>query len=158
GCADFTASGPGGARHSSPCLPRLPQISRTFLDQVVNLGLIAPAAAHPFLEERAERLAEYTSEVEIGQALVEANLLTSFQVDRILAGQTHGLLLGSYRVLEQLGQGGMGTVYLAEHRLMKRRVAIKVLPVDDSCEYSLRQRFYAEMRVLAELNHPNIVQ
>ena len=52
----------------------------------------------------------------------------------------------------------MGLVYLAEHRLMRRRVAVKVLPVDDDCHVSLRQRFYAEMRVLAELNHPNIVQ
>ena len=52
----------------------------------------------------------------------------------------------------------MGSVYLAEHGLMKRRAAIKVLPVDDECHPAIRERFYAEMRVLAELNHANIVQ
>src|SRR5205807_2427767 len=66
-------------------------------------------------------------------------------------------VLSSYRVLEMLGQGGMGTVYLAEHRLMKRRVAIKVVPQDDGCPPVVRERFYAEMRVLAELSHPHVV-
>jgi len=40
---------------------------------------------------------------------------------------THGLVLGNYRVLDRLGSGGMGVVYLAEHCLLKRRVAVKVL-------------------------------
>ena len=60
-------------------------------------------------------------------------------------------------MLEELGKGGMGVVYLAEHRLMQRRVAVKVLPVEDDCPAAVRQRFFAEMRVLAELSHPNIV-
>ncbi len=51
----------------------------------------------------------------------------------------------------------MGVVFLAEHYLMKRRVAIKVLPVDDSCAQTLLDRFYSEILVLAELHHPNIV-
>src|SRR5436305_6056675 len=145
-------------RRPSPWLFRLPAPGQKFLGQLVEMGLVAPDAVHPFLDERADRLAEYVGEVEIGQALIDAGLLTAFQLDRALAGQTHGLLLGNYRVLDQIGSGGMGLVYLGEHRLMKRRVAIKVLPVDEDCDYSLRQRFYAEMRVLAELHHHHIVQ
>jgi response regulator RpfG family c-di-GMP phosphodiesterase/tRNA A-37 threonylcarbamoyl transferase component Bud32 len=75
----------------------------------------------------------------------------------VLVGTTHGLVLGSYRVLERLGAGGMSYVFQAEHCLMKRRVAVKVLPMDEDLPSSVRDRFYAEMRVLAELHHPNIV-
>ncbi len=141
-----------------PWASRLPPAARRFLDYLVAQRLVADDAVGPFLEARLDRLGEYAAEVEIGQALVEAGLLTSFQLDRVLAGNTHGLLLGNYRILEQIGSGGMGLVYVGEHRLMRRRVAVKVLPVDDDCHASLRQRFYAEMRVLAELNHPNIIQ
>jgi response regulator RpfG family c-di-GMP phosphodiesterase/tRNA A-37 threonylcarbamoyl transferase component Bud32 len=66
-------------------------------------------------------------------------------------------VLGNYRVLRNLGSGGMGVVFLAEHYLMRRRVAVKVLPIDEDCPASIRERFYAEMRVLAELQHENIV-
>jgi response regulator RpfG family c-di-GMP phosphodiesterase/serine/threonine protein kinase len=137
---------------------RLPTPSQRFLKELIGLTLIAASDADTFLETRFDRLAEYVSEVELGRALVEAGLLTNFQLERVLAGSTHGLILGNYLILEQIGSGGMGLVYLGQHRLMKRRVAVKVLPVDDDCHVSLRQRFYAEMRVLAELNHPNIVQ
>jgi response regulator RpfG family c-di-GMP phosphodiesterase/tRNA A-37 threonylcarbamoyl transferase component Bud32 len=149
---------PACQRRVSPWLPQLPEISRSFLDELIRLNIVPAEEVHPFLEDRADRLDEYAGEVEVGQALIEAGLLTPFQLDRVLAGQTHGLMLGNYRVLDQIGSGGMGLVYLGEHSLMKRRVAIKVLPLDDDCDYSLRQRFYAEMRLLAELNHPNIVQ
>src|SRR5262249_6942872 len=123
-----------------------------------GLTLVPAESVSSFLESRFDRLGGYASEVEIGQALVEANLLTAFQLERVLAGNVHGLVLGNYRILEQIGSGGMGLVYLGEHRLMRRRVAIKGLPVDDSCHASLRERFYAGMRVLAGLNHPNIIQ
>jgi hypothetical protein len=145
-------------RRVTAWLARLPAPSRQFLELLVNLGLVPGEALLPFLEERADRLAEYRGEVEMGQALIGAGLLTAFQLDRVLAGQVHGLLLGNYRVLDQVGSGGMGLVYLGEHRLMRRRVAIKVLPVDDDLDLSVKQRFCAEMRLLAELRHPNIVQ
>jgi response regulator RpfG family c-di-GMP phosphodiesterase/serine/threonine protein kinase len=130
---------------------------RAFLHQIVRLHLLSADVVDRFLSEREERLAEYSSGVQMGQALVQAGLLTNYQLERVLASSTHGLVLGNYRVLDRLGSGGMGTVFLAEHCLMKRRVAVKVLPVDDDCPLSVRQRFYAEMRVLAELCHTHIV-
>jgi response regulator RpfG family c-di-GMP phosphodiesterase/serine/threonine protein kinase len=130
---------------------------RTFLDSLLELRLLAPPCAVRFLDERDDQIAGYITPLELGNALVSARLLTSHQVTRVLSGKTHGLLLGSYRVLDRLGAGGMGTVFLGEHVLMKRRVAIKVLPVDEDCPASVRQRFYAEMRVLADLHHPHIV-
>src|SRR4051794_18165464 len=60
--------------------------------------------------------------------LVRQGLLTNFQAEQLLLGKYKGFTLAGYRLLDRLGQGGTGTVYLAEHELMKRRVAIKVLP------------------------------
>ncbi len=127
------------------------------MDRLIAIGLLEASSANAFLAPRADRLVEYATEEHLGRALVQAGLLTSHQLERVLIGNTHGLVLGSYRVLDRLGSGGMGVVFLAEHRLLKRRVAIKVLPVDEDCPAPVRQRFFAEMRVLAELSHPNIV-
>jgi response regulator RpfG family c-di-GMP phosphodiesterase len=144
-----------------PTQPPSPQSlrtdARTFLSKIVQLGLLPADVVDHFLSERENRLAEYASDTQVGHALVQAGLLTNYQLDRILSGSTHGLVLGNYRVLDTLGSGGMGVVFLAEHSLMKRRVAVKVLPVDDDCPPSVKQRFYAEMRVLAELCHAHIV-
>jgi len=105
----------------------------------------------------ADRLAEFTTTEKIGRALVAAGLLTKYQVERVLAGAAHGLVLGNYRVLDRLGDGSVGVVFLAEHVLLKRKVAVKVLPTDKDFPQSVLDRFYGEMRVLAQLNHPHIV-
>ena len=64
----------------------------------------------------------------VADYLIERQLLTRWQADKLLQGRNKGFLLGKYRLLSHLGTGGMSAVYLAEHRLMRRRVAIKVLP------------------------------
>ncbi len=130
---------------------------KVFLDRLVSLRLVDAPAVVGFLTDNASRLGELRGEEKLAQALMQAGLLTGYQVERVLAGTTHGLVLGNYRVLEGLGSGGMGVVYLAEHCLMKRRVAVKVLPVDEDCAESVRARFYNEMRVLAEMHHANVV-
>src|SRR5690606_5377843 len=58
----------------------------------------------------------------------------------------------------QLGRGGMSTVYLAEHQLMKRRAAIKVLPRQRVDDRSYLGRFLREAQATAALDHPNIVR
>jgi response regulator RpfG family c-di-GMP phosphodiesterase/serine/threonine protein kinase len=127
------------------------------LEQLVQLGLVESSAREAFLAERFDRLREYSSDERLGHALVQAGLLTAYQVQRVLSGETHGLVLGNYRVLEELGRGGMGVVYRAEHRLLLRRVAIKVVPLGDECPTIIRDRFQGEIHVLAELYHPHIV-
>ncbi len=151
------ASSDGVPEGKSRLSPQLNADARCFLRKIIDLGLLPAIVVDAFLNERADRLAEYTSGTQIGQALVQAGMLTNYQLECVLTGSTHGLVLGNYRVLDRLGSGGMGVVFLAEHCLMKRRVAVKVLPVDEDCPPSVRQRFYAEMRVLAELCHPHIV-
>ncbi len=68
-----------------------------------------------------------------------------------------GRTLGSYRVLEALGSGGMGDVYLAEDVRLGRRVALKVLPPQMAAEPEKLQRFEREARAIASLSHPGIV-
>jgi response regulator RpfG family c-di-GMP phosphodiesterase/serine/threonine protein kinase len=137
--------------------PSLSAEARALLETVSRLGLLAPGSAERFFSNHADRLAEYATASRFGQALVQAGLLTQYQLDRVLAGTTHGLVLGSHRILNRLGSGAMGVVFLAEHVLLRRRAAVKVMPVDEDCPPSLLERFYAEMRVLADLHHPNIV-
>jgi eukaryotic-like serine/threonine-protein kinase len=91
-------------------------------------------------------------------ALVEAELLTAFQAKQLLAGRAKGLVLGAYRVLRQLGKGGMGVVYLAEHVALGRQVAVKVLNEEQSHEKLALERFFREARAAAALDHPNIVR
>ena len=61
-------------------------------------------------------------------------------------------------MLERLGSGGMGQVFLCEHKLMRRRVAVKVLPTAKAADPSSLERFYREARAVAALDHPNIVR
>ncbi|MCJ7644935.1 MAG: protein kinase [Candidatus Aminicenantes bacterium] len=66
------------------------------------------------------------------------------------------LVAGKYRVLEEIGRGGMGVVYKAEDTKLARKVAIKVLPEIFTADPERLARFEREARVLASLNHPNI--
>jgi eukaryotic-like serine/threonine-protein kinase len=91
-------------------------------------------------------------------ALVRDGLLTRFQSRLLLQGRWRNFFLaGKYQVLEHLGAGGMGTVFLCEHRHMRRRVAIKVLPPDPDDPTHL-DRFRREAQAVAMLDHPNIVR
>src|SRR5688572_2883694 len=73
-------------RRPSPWLFRLPAPGQKFLAQLAEIDLVPHEALHPFLDERADRLAEYVGEVEIDQALIDAGLLTAFQLDRVDEG------------------------------------------------------------------------
>ena len=67
-----------------------------------------------------------------------------------------GQVLGHYRVLEQIGAGGMGLVFRASDQQLERDVAIKVLPPGMLADEAARKRFRREALALAKLNHPNI--
>ncbi|NIS00908.1 MAG: hypothetical protein GWN79_10405, partial [Actinobacteria bacterium] len=66
-------------------------------------------------------------------------------------------LAGRYDVIELLGRGGMGAVYLATDLALERPVAIKVLPPDVSHDENFVKRFEQEARTAAKLDHPNIM-
>src|SRR5262249_26948563 len=126
------------------------------------------ATAPPFLEllrksglvgeEVLRSLPTDRSPAELADRLLHKGLLTRFQIDRLLSGRYKGFFLGSYKVLGVLGQGGMGKVFLAEHTVMRRKAAVKVLAGQVAQETAALQRFQREARAAAALNHPNIVQ
>jgi serine/threonine protein kinase len=90
--------------------------------------------------------------------LVRDGLLTRYQAELLLRGNAGGLVLGKYRILDKLGDGGTGTVYLAQHMRMNRRVALKVLPPERAANEAYLARFRREAEAAAALDHPNIVQ
>jgi TonB family protein len=68
------------------------------------------------------------------------------------------IVRGKYRIVSKLGQGGMGVVYLAEHRLLGGKVALKFLAVELSRNPQFVKRFRNEARAAYQLHHPNIVE
>src|SRR5262249_51729096 len=96
---------------------------------------------------------------QLAGTLVRDGLLTQFQAKQFLLGKWRRLIIsGKYHLLEHLGAGGMGTVYLCEHKAMPPRVALKVLPQSQAQDPSLLERFYREARAVAALDHPNLVR
>jgi serine/threonine protein kinase len=77
---------------------------------------------------------------------------------RVSAMREPGTVLGSYRLIEVLGEGGMGVVYLAEHTKLGRRVAVKMLRSEYSENPQAVHRFFAEARAVNKINHQNIVE
>src|SRR5262245_52229585 len=89
--------------------------------------------------------------------LVSAGKLTLYQAKAVRERRFNELVIGNYQVLDRLGAGGMGTVFKARHRRMKRVVAIKVLSKSADQSDKFVQRFQREVEAVARLNHPNIV-
>jgi eukaryotic-like serine/threonine-protein kinase len=93
----------------------------------------------------------------LAKQLIRDGVMTTFQAEQFLQGKYKGFMLGGYRIVERIGQGGSGTVYFAEHEVMKRPVAIKVLPTPLAEDPELLERFRLEARTAAILDHPNVV-
>ncbi|HEV3343583.1 MAG TPA: serine/threonine-protein kinase, partial [Pirellulales bacterium] len=93
----------------------------------------------------------------LAQEFVRQKKLSRFQAHAVYEGRTRGLVLGNYVLLEKIGEGGMGQVYKAEHRRMKRVVAVKVLPPHIVKSADTLKRFQREVEAAARLEHPNIV-
>lgn len=98
---------------------------------------------------------------ELLDRLVTAGMITQFHANKLAAGKYKGFQLADdrYLILDQLGQGGMGQVFLAEHAQMRRLVALKVLnPHAFENDSVARERFFREARAAGVLDHPNIVR
>jgi serine/threonine protein kinase/formylglycine-generating enzyme required for sulfatase activity len=113
--------------------------------------------------EELQALSETTATVPVNDPngiaaqLVRAGKLTRFQVSEILAGKAGDLVLGEYVILDRIGAGGMGQVFKARHRRMKRIVALKVLSPEALRDVQAVKRFHREVHAAAKLLHPNIV-
>jgi serine/threonine-protein kinase len=126
-----------------------PNVTREeFHQSVVEAGLLTTAELG---------VGEETSGNALAHKLVDEGKLTRYQADALLARRLDDLVMGNYEILDKLGTGGMGTVYKARHRRMKRVVALKLLTRDTEKAEAFRQRFQREVETIARLSHPNIV-
>lgn len=115
----------------------------------------------------AERLAQATRQFQLDEQpsaaqaaaiLVKQGLLTRFQAEGLLKGRRQGFFIDCYKVLDILGTGGMGWLYIAEHEPTGDRVAIKVLSDLHANDAGMLTRLQVEARAGMRLNHPNIVR
>ncbi|MCS7020849.1 MAG: serine/threonine protein kinase [Gemmataceae bacterium] len=132
-----------------------PSTVEEMLERVRRSGIVPSEQLEAFL---ARQEAAARSPAELLERLQAAGLITAFHADKLAAGKYKGFVLGSYLILDQLGSGGMGQVFLAEHIRMHRLVALKVLPPHAYDDPTARERFFREARAAAQLDHPNIVR
>ena len=93
---------------------------------------------------------------ELAGRLQAEGVLTTYQCKQIAAGRAKELVLGQYRILDELGRGGFGEVYKALHTMMNRTVAIKVISPERIADERTREWFRRELLAAAQLHHPNI--
>jgi serine/threonine protein kinase len=129
-----------------------------FLDYVQKSGVADPAKLTSYVQKLRDANSLPAVPSKLAGLLVRDAVLTYFQAEQLLQGKWKRFSIGKYKVLERLGTGGMGQVFLCEHKLMRRRVAVKILPTAKAAEQSSLKRFYREARAIAALDHPNIVR
>jgi serine/threonine protein kinase len=125
----------------------------TFFDRLRQSRLLTDAE----LDQAASRFGDDSPSQAIAEVLVKEGVLTAFQSRHVCGGDTQPLSLGQYRLLDELGRGGMGRVYKALHTIMDRVVAIKVISPDLISDPIAVEWFRREVRASTQLNHPNIV-
>jgi serine/threonine protein kinase len=129
-------------------------------------GTMPPLSREEFLQNLADSGLLSRDEIDhllpamqgdVALSLIAAGKLTHYQAELIRERKFTELRIGNYEVLQRLGAGGMGTVFKARHRRMKRIVALKVLSASASGDDTFLQRFQREVEVISRLTHPNIV-
>lgn len=128
-----------------------------FVETIRKSGLLDPNQLESLQAEAAQQ-----SQIDaqtLADRLVAEGMLTEFQANLLLKARHKGFIIcGKYRVLDLLGSGGMGRVFLCEHMRMRRLVALKTLPESQAKAPGALERFDREARAVAALQHPNIVQ
>ncbi len=132
----------------------------TFVELLYRSGLIEKDQLDRALDEvRSDNGGQLPADAEqLAERLIAQELLTKWQAEKLIEGRHKGFFLKRYKLLDHLGTGGMSSVYLAEHVLMQRRVAIKVLPRNRVEDTSYLARFHREAQAAAALDDRNIVR
>lgn len=125
-----------------------------FKDCLTKSGLMTPAEVSAFQQSLPGKPADATS---FSAELIRQKKLTPYQASILAQGQAKGLVFGEYTVVDKLGEGGMGVVLQAQHRYLKRTVALKVLHPSVTQSEEAVKRFHREVEAMARLSHPNVV-
>ncbi|MBI1374125.1 MAG: SUMF1/EgtB/PvdO family nonheme iron enzyme [Phycisphaera sp.] len=130
--------------------------SQHLINELQRVGILAPDDAEATISSLGGDLSS-VAPAELTRTLARRGVLTEHQATVTQNGQVDTLTIGEYVVLDKIGAGGMGTVYRARHKLMRREVAVKVLPKHVAQDEALVQRFVREVQAAGRLVHPNIV-
>ncbi|MEL6210380.1 MAG: protein kinase, partial [Pseudomonadota bacterium] len=129
---------------------------------MIEQGLATEEEVQHALEQaKSIRDEDSGSSRSVAQLLVDNGYATKRQIHRlksVIEAERSGQAIPGFRVLGKLGAGAMATVYKAKQVSLDRMVAIKVLPRKFNDNTQFIERFYAEGRAAAALDHPNIVQ
>jgi serine/threonine protein kinase len=134
----------------------MPASLENFLKYLADSGILSSDEIER-LEAKVSQESRTQDAGDFARELVRQNTLTQFQARALYQGKPKGLVLGNYILLDKIGAGGMGMVFKAQHRRMKRLVAVKVLPHAAVKDPSIVKRFKREVEAAAKLTHPNIV-
>lgn len=137
-------------------------VATASVDEFLSLLEQSQLLREPILQKVREQIptlgADANDASKVAKSLVKSQLLSAYQALRLLSGKADGFYLGKYRLLDILGQGGMGMVYLAEQITMNRLVALKVIGRISKSKDDALARFKREARAVAQLSHANIIQ
>jgi serine/threonine protein kinase len=127
----------------------------TLLDVLRRVQLLSPEQADEVARELAPH---YSCPERLGEYLVEVEWLTAYQLQLLLAGQWDDLLIGSYQILDRLGEGGVSEVFKAWDTLRGRLVALKVLRQHLAGHSELVHQLQCELHAITRLSHPNVIR
>ncbi|MCI0639060.1 MAG: serine/threonine protein kinase [Gemmataceae bacterium] len=131
----------------------VPTTSRALIEALTQCRLLGSEQLR-----QASDLAHRESDPrQLARHLGQRNFLTIYQINQLLAGRAKDLVLGPYRFLDRLGQGGLSSVYKARHVDYDWLVALKVLRPEAMASEAGRRQFLLEMEAMAQMDHPNIV-
>jgi WD40 repeat protein/serine/threonine protein kinase len=125
-----------------------------YLDLLRASGLLEPGQLAELARYPEARDPNPTA---LARVVFQRGWLTRFQLNMVAAGRAKELTVGTYVLLDRLGEGGMGMVYKARHRHLQRIVALKVIRREKLAKPDAVRRFYQEVQVAGQLHHPNIV-
>lgn len=131
----------------------------SFLDIVRKSKVLDEGKLSQFIEQLSTEENPLERPEQVAQRLYQDGLLSYFQSRQLLQGRWRRFIIGQkYKLIELIGQGGMGAVYLCEHMSLRRPVAVKVMPEEKVKAPGALERFQREARAIAQLDHNNIVR
>ncbi len=145
-----------------PAMPMESSELSTFCGAALYSGLLSKQQLDDILHTAGEAvpgpmlLPEQLEDKQIAQTAVDLGYLNVWQAEQLKAGRTK-FTLGPYQVIDSIGRGGMGHVFKAEHSMLGRIEACKVLPKSKTTPDSIAT-FHREIRAQAQLDHPNLVR
>jgi serine/threonine-protein kinase len=126
-----------------------------FVDMLMTSRILSADQIHTVTKELLTRIRDARG---LAKELMQRGWLTVFQVNQIFQGHGRDLVLGPYRILDVLGEGGVATVYRAWHANRKHVVALKTVRKELLANQEAVRQFQQETKTIASLSHPNIVQ